>query len=85
VAYIEYVAGWADANSVPNNVKLAIKGLAIHFYENRNHFDTNDFKAVPMGFKTIAQQYATGINGRWHCKGSWWNPASLWNGVNYGF
>lgn len=32
---ITFTAGWADAASVPNPLKLAIKILAAHFYENR--------------------------------------------------
>lgn len=32
---ITFTAGWADAASVPDAIKLAIKLLAAHYYENR--------------------------------------------------
>lgn len=35
---ITFVAGYADAASVPANTKLAIKALAAHYYENREPY-----------------------------------------------
>lgn len=32
---ISFTAGWAGADAVPGAIKLAIKTLAAHFYENR--------------------------------------------------
>lgn len=32
---IAFTAGWADAASVPDELKLAVKTLAAHFYEHR--------------------------------------------------
>ncbi len=32
---VTFTAGWADASSVPEAIKLAVKVLAAHLYENR--------------------------------------------------
>lgn len=60
---VTYTAGYADAAAVPEDVKLAIKLLAAHFYWNREAFSDTDMKALPMGFLDIASQNQTGIGG----------------------
>jgi uncharacterized phiE125 gp8 family phage protein len=64
-AYVTFVAGWADTNAVPEMVKVGIKLLAAHYYEQRNSHSPEDLKTVPMGFKSICDQFKTGLVGDW--------------------
>lgn len=55
---IEFDAGWADALSVPEQVKQAVKMLAAHWYENREPvtIGTNSFP-LPLAVDSLLATY----------------------------
>jgi uncharacterized phiE125 gp8 family phage protein len=61
-AYVEFEAGW-EPEQVPEMVKVGIKLLAAHYYEQRNSHSPEDLKTVPMGFKAVCEQFKTGLMG----------------------
>ena len=63
-AFVEFTAGWDEA-AVPEGVKLAIKLLAGHYYDHREAFGTDNLTALPMGFRSVCDQYKTGLIGPW--------------------
>lgn len=54
---IEYVAGYASAALVPATVKIALKQLAAHFYENREAVTEISLSTAPIGVGRIVQQH----------------------------
>jgi len=51
---VQYKAGYGDAaNSVPEMVRLAIKVLAGHMYENREATDTKEHPEVPFAVHSL--------------------------------
>lgn len=56
---IDYVAGYgANASDVPAPIKLAIKQLALHWYENREMFAEGNLTArVPLTVEVLLQSY----------------------------
>lgn len=53
---IPFTSGYADAASVPGKMKLAIKLLAGHFYENREDSTPLTIKNIPNGVQSIMYQ-----------------------------
>ena len=51
----EYVAGYADADAVPEWAKTVIKMLVASWYENRETTTQDSQNSVPMGAKMIMQ------------------------------
>jgi len=66
-AYVDYKAGWAN-NEVPEMVKLGIKLVASHYYENRNSHTEVELKQLPLGFKAIVDQFKTGMTNNWNLR-----------------
>ena len=64
-AYVEYSAGWPNLAAVPAQVRTAIMLLAAHYYEHRQSSTTDVLNDVPQGFKSICDQYRTGLVGNW--------------------
>jgi len=62
VAYVEFTAGWA---TVPEPVKIAIKLLAGHYYQNREAFIEASLDELPHGFRAVCNLYKTGLVGPW--------------------
>ena len=60
---VQFTAGWADAASVPADVKQAVFNLAAHLVINRESHSETDLKAVPMGFARLCDRYRTGLKG----------------------
>ena len=50
---IEFTVGYADAASVPEDLKLAVKILTAHYFENREAAGTDRFFAPPQGLETL--------------------------------
>lgn len=65
VAYVDFTAGYANAGAVPDDIKLAIKLLAAHWWENREAFTDRNLTSLPFGFNAIASKYKTGVTGPW--------------------
>lgn len=55
---ITFKAGYgAAASTVPEELKLAIKLLVAHFYENREAIQLKDLSALPMGVRYILEPF----------------------------
>ncbi len=54
---IQFTSGYANAAAVPAPMKLAVKLLAGHYYENRESSTPLDMKEIPMGIKAILNPY----------------------------
>ena len=57
---VRYIAGYgATAADVPETLKLAIKMLVNHYYDNRSAYNYGDCKLdfVPMGIKSLIYRY----------------------------
>jgi uncharacterized phiE125 gp8 family phage protein len=50
---IDFTAGWADPSSVPEELKLAVKMLAAHFYENRAGAAIERVFATPLAVDAL--------------------------------
>lgn len=59
---IEYIAG-VDAEYAEAGIKLCIKLLAGHYYNQREAFGEVDLKSVPMGWDRLTAKYSTGLKG----------------------
>lgn len=57
---VEFTAGM---DTVPADIKLAIKLLAAHWYLQREAFSDTEKKEVPMGFARVCDRYKTGLRG----------------------
>jgi uncharacterized phiE125 gp8 family phage protein len=60
--YVDYVCGFTV---VPNDVKVALKMLAGHYFENRSAFVTDNLKELPIGFLNICSKYSCQFLGSW--------------------
>ncbi len=64
--HIDFTAGYGlTGAAVPESLKLAIKMLAAHWYENREHTSPLTIKEVPMSVGALIQNYrlyARGMN-----------------------
>jgi uncharacterized phiE125 gp8 family phage protein len=56
-ARIDFTAGWTVSDSVPEELKLAIKMLAAHFYENREGAAAERIFAVPQAVDALIAPY----------------------------
>lgn len=57
---VRYISGFgATAADVPEVIKLAVKMLVSHYYDNRSAFNCGDCKLedVPMGIKSLIGRY----------------------------
>ncbi len=54
---VQFHSGYADAASVPEELKLAIKLLTGHFYENREQTAPIKLEEIPFGIKNILTPY----------------------------
>jgi len=54
---INFTAGWIDVNSVPEEVKLAIKVLTAHFFENREGGVADRFYTSPESLNALLAPY----------------------------
>ncbi len=54
---IAFTAGWADAASTPEEIKLAVKVLAAHFYENREAAGVDRFYTSPVSINALLAPY----------------------------
>jgi hypothetical protein len=54
---IDYQAGFADAAHVPAPIKLALKQLAAHFYENREAVADMTMSNAPQTFVAAVRRY----------------------------
>lgn len=54
---IQYVAGYGDADAVPDWAKLAIKQIVAHWYEHRESDQEESVKKVPFATQLILDQY----------------------------
>lgn len=53
----KFKAGYADAAAVPGPIKLAIKTLVLHMYENRAAYAENALTSVPAAFENLLFSY----------------------------
>jgi len=56
---ITYQAGYGAASAVPEPLKLAIKLLTAHFYENREATTMLTISELPLGIAAIIEPYRT--------------------------
>lgn len=54
---IDFTAGWADPSSVPEELKLAVRMIAAHFYENREGQAPERLFAVPQAVDALIAPY----------------------------
>ena len=50
---IDFTAGYADAAAVPEPMKLAVKALAAHWYENREEAGVDRFHTSPQSLNAL--------------------------------
>lgn len=61
---IEYESGYGDAaDDVPEPIRLALKMLVAHWYENRATAAEKSFEGLPFGFEAILGQYRGAFYG----------------------
>jgi uncharacterized phiE125 gp8 family phage protein len=60
-AYVDFVAGFSNANSVPPIVKTAIKLMAGHWYRFREAYTETPLKELPTGFASVVSMFDTGM------------------------
>lgn len=54
---ITFIAGWTTPESVPEEIRLAIKVLAAHFFENREGGVADRFYTSPEGLHALLAPY----------------------------
>lgn len=54
---VPFTSGYANAEAVPASLKLAVKLLAAHYYENREATTPIDVKNLPMGIIALLRPY----------------------------
>ncbi len=54
---VRYVCGYADAASVPDSLKLAVKLLVGHWYENREASNPMLLRDIPRGVDALCMSY----------------------------
>lgn len=60
---VSFTAGYSSISTVPTDIKLAIKLLAGHYYNNREATLTDDLKDLPFGFQAVANKYKLCVEG----------------------
>lgn len=55
-----YVAGYGDAEDVPQSLKSAMLLVLAHIYENREAITALDLKTVPMAADSLLGQFDWG-------------------------
>ena len=50
---VTYNAGWADQQSVPEDIKHLVKMLLAHYYENRESVSEVNLRETPQAFRTL--------------------------------
>lgn len=58
---IQFTSGYGDATTVPENVKVAIKMMVAHWYENREAVSAVSMAAVPMCVDALLSPSDPGI------------------------
>lgn len=54
---IDFTAGWASPGDVPEELKLAVKMLAAHYYENRENAASERLFAAPQAVDALIAPY----------------------------
>lgn len=65
VGHVEFTAGWVAPDSVPKQVKTAIKLLAAHWYGNREAFSEKKLGPLSKGWADVVAKYWSGVSGSW--------------------
>lgn len=66
VGQCDYVAGWAEPDDVPRDVRLAVRQLAAHWYLHREAYHGGpELRPVPRGWDVIVRRHALGLSGDW--------------------
>lgn len=65
VGCVEFVAGWATPAAVPRQVRVALKLLAGHWYENREAYTERKLDALALGWARVVASHKLGISGPW--------------------
>lgn len=55
--YVRFVAGYSAVSAIPEPLKLAIKLLVGHWYENRNAANVVNMSEIPMGYEALVSPY----------------------------
>jgi hypothetical protein len=63
---VNFVAGYADASSIPAAAVVGVKLLCSHWYGNRTAFDDKDSKPVAQGWDALTAKYRLGTFGDWN-------------------
>ena len=63
---VQFVAGHSTAGAVPRLICVAIKELAAHWYASREAYGQARLSETPLGWRSICDQYRTGIVGPWN-------------------
>jgi hypothetical protein len=62
---VDFVAGWANAGAVPKGVRVAVRQLAAHWYENREAFTERKLGDLAAGWGHLTRAYGLGLQGDW--------------------
>lgn len=54
---VDFTAGWASPDDVPEELKLAVKMLAAHYYENRQNAVSERLFAAPQAVDALIAPY----------------------------
>jgi Phage gp6-like head-tail connector protein len=65
VGYVDFTAGWTSPANVPAAVKVAVKSLAAHWYENREAYTERRLDQVQQGWDRVTNQHKLGLFGSW--------------------
>lgn len=60
---IEYIAGYGDANDVPDAIKQALLMLVAHWFENRESTTDIRLETTPFGFDELISTHRSGWYG----------------------
>jgi uncharacterized phiE125 gp8 family phage protein len=66
VVRVQFVAGHATAGATPALVRQAVRLLVGHWWSYRESHTTDILNHVPLGWKAVCDQFATGITGSWN-------------------
>lgn len=58
---VTFVAGFGNADAVPSAIKVAIKMLVTHWYENRGLVGKGGFSELPIGVRSLIAPYRRNI------------------------
>jgi uncharacterized phiE125 gp8 family phage protein len=67
VGAVVFTAGWSTPAAVPRQLRVALKLLAGHWYQNREAYQASAFEArtVPEGWARAVSRFKLGISGDW--------------------